>query len=176
MLFSDLARASIHSGLSGRPQTARLPLAPQAETDAQAGSELISPNPVLLMNNNSAPRLLRRRLAVAKEDCEALLRKQFGVRSLRVGMNERRKLYALRAVVFVPQETQRAAAAHVTHLVYFEPQDNMILTGPGAILNCRGLSKTGGRSLLDVIDETVPRGWRRLLRRGCCALACGAAK
>ena len=64
------------------------------------------------------------------------------------------------------QETQRAAAAHVTDLVYFEPQHNLILD----LVTVRNLElveslgKTSGRSLLDVIDETVTGMGARLLR------------
>ncbi len=64
------------------------------------------------------------------------------------------------------QETQRAAAAHVTDLVYFEPHDNLILDSV-TVRNLElveSLAKTSGRSLLDVIDETVTGMGARLLR------------
>ena len=64
------------------------------------------------------------------------------------------------------QETQRAAAAHVTDLVYFEPHDNLILDSV-TVRNLElveSLAKTSGRSLLDVIDESVTGMGARLLR------------
>jgi DNA mismatch repair protein MutS len=103
-----------------------------------------------------------------KDDCEALLRKQFGVLSLE-GYGIHRKPEALRAAgacLRYAQETQRAAAAHITDLVYFEPQDNLILDSV-TVRNLElveSLNKTSGRSLLDVIDETVTGMGARLLR------------
>ncbi len=160
----------IHSGLSGKPQTARLPLAPQAEPDSQAGSAVDQSQSSASINEQQFGATLTPvdDWLWQKEDCEALLRKQFGVRSLE-GFGIERKPEALRAAggcLRYAQETQRAAAAHVTDLVYFEPQDNLILDLVTVrnleLVEC--LSKTGGRSLLDVIDETVTGMGARLLR------------
>ena len=63
-------------------------------------------------------------------------------------------------------ETQRAAAAHVTDLVYFEAQDHLVLDGT-TVRNLELIESLGGasgRSLLDVIDETVTPMGGRLLR------------
>ncbi|HEY3026195.1 MAG TPA: DNA mismatch repair protein MutS [Pyrinomonadaceae bacterium] len=103
------------------------------------------------------------------EDCAALLIKQFGARSLD-GYGLKGKAEAIRAAgsaLRYAQETQRAAAAHVTDIVYFEPQDHLVLDK----VTARNLELTealggGGvsRSLLDVIDETVTGMGARLLR------------
>ena len=57
-------------------------------------------------------------------------------------------------------------AAHVTDLVYFEPQDHLVLDSV-TVRNLELVESLGGasgRSLLDVIDETVTGMGARLLR------------
>lgn len=170
LLFPTSLAPLIHSGLSGKPQTARLPLALQAQPDSQAGSAVDQSQSSASVNEQQFGATLTPvdDWLWQKEDCEALLRKQFGVRSLE-GFGIERKAEAIRAAggcLRYAQETQRAAAAHVTDLVYFEPQDNLILDLVTVrnleLVEC--LSKTGGRSLLDVIDETVTGMGARLLR------------
>lgn len=103
-----------------------------------------------------------------REDCEPLLLKHFGVKSL-AGYGLERKAEAIRAAgacLRYAQETQRAAAAHITDLVYFEPQDHLVLDQI-TVRNLElveSLGGTSGRSLLDVIDETVTGMGARLLR------------
>ena len=166
LLFPASLAPLIHSGLSGKPQTARLPL---AETGDSATADP-SQSPYAATNEQQFGATLTPLddWLWQKDDCAALLRKQFGVRSLE-GFGIERKPEALRAAggcLRYAQETQRAAAAHVTDLVYFEPQDNLILDLVTVrnleLVEC--LSKTGGRSLLDVIDETVTGMGARLLR------------
>ena len=63
------------------------------------------------------------------EDAAVLLIKQFGVRSLD-GYGLTKKTEAVRAggaCLRYAQETQRAAAAHISDIVYFEPQDHLVL-------------------------------------------------
>lgn len=102
------------------------------------------------------------------EDGAALLIKQFGVRSLD-GYGLTRKLEAIRAAgacLRYAQETQRAAAAHIADIVYFEPQDHLVLDHI-TVRNLelvQALGPGGARSLLDVIDETVTGMGGRLLR------------
>ena len=171
LLFPASLTPLIHSGLSGKPHTARLPLAetkPEATADSARVDQSQPPQTVLNEQQFGATLTPLDDWLWHKEDCEALLRKQFGVRSLE-GFGIERKPEALRAAggcLRYAQETQRAAAAHVTDLVYFEPQDNLILDLVTVrnleLVEC--LSKTGGRSLLDVIDETVTGMGARLLR------------
>lgn len=106
------------------------------------------------------------------EGCSSLLCEQFGVREL-AGYGLEGKSEAVRAAgvcLRYAQETQRAAAAHVTDIEYFEPQDYLILDG----VTVRNLELTEtqsaaaqagrSRSLFDVIDETVTGMGSRLLR------------
>jgi DNA mismatch repair protein MutS len=104
-----------------------------------------------------------------EESCAALLLEQFGARSL-AGYGLEGKFEAVRAAgacLRYAQETQRAAAAHVTDLTYFEPQDHLILDQ----VTVRNLELTEtqgaegrGRALFDVIDETMTGMGARLLR------------
>jgi DNA mismatch repair protein MutS len=101
------------------------------------------------------------------DDSAALLIKQFGVRSLD-GYGLTRKAEAIRAAgscLRYAQETQRAAAAHIADIVYFEPQDHLVLDQI-TVRNLELVEAMGGasRSLLDVIDETVTGMGARLLR------------
>lgn len=105
------------------------------------------------------------------EGCASLLCEQFGVREL-AGYGLEGKSEAVRAAgvcLRYAQETQRAAAAHITDIEYFEPQDYLILDG----VTVRNLELTEtqsaagavrSRSLFDVIDETVTGMGSRLLR------------
>jgi DNA mismatch repair protein MutS len=101
------------------------------------------------------------------KDCEALLVKQFNVRSLD-GYGLTKKAEAIRAAgacLRYAQDTQRAGAAHIADIVYFEPQDHLVLDYI-TIRNLELVQASGGasRSLLDVIDETVTGMGARLLR------------
>ncbi len=103
------------------------------------------------------------------QDCESLLIKQFGVRSLD-GYGLTGKSEAIRAAgscLRYAQETQRAGAAHISDIVYFEPQDHLVLDNI-TVRNLELVEALGGggasRSLLDVIDETVTGMGARLLR------------
>lgn len=172
LLFPASLAPVIHSGLSGKPQTARLPL--PTENNAGSATESNSANGSSAASNSLNDQQFGATLTPLddwqwqKDDCEILLRKQFGVRSLE-GYGMERKAEAMRAAgacLRYAQETQRAAAAHVTDLVYFEPHDNLILDSV-TVRNLElveSLAKTSGRSLLDVIDETVTGMGARLLR------------
>src|SRR2546421_941094 len=103
------------------------------------------------------------------QDCESLLIKQFGVRSLD-GYGLTGKSEAIRAAgscLRYAQETQRAGAAHISDIVYFQPQDHLVLDNI-TVRNLELVEALGGggasRSLLDVIDETVTGMGARLLR------------
>ncbi len=100
------------------------------------------------------------------ENCATQLCEQFGARSLE-GYGLDGKYEAVRAAgacLRYAQETQRAAAAHVTDITYFEPQDHLILDQ----VTVRNLELTDAASrshaLLAVIDETVNGMGARTLR------------
>ena len=101
------------------------------------------------------------------DECEALLLKQFNVRSLD-GYGLTKKTEAIRAAgacLRYAQDTQRAGAAHIVDIAYFEPQDHLVLDQI-TVRNLELVQASGGvsRSLLDVIDETVTGMGARLLR------------
>jgi len=103
-----------------------------------------------------------------KDDCATLLLDHFKVRTLD-GYGLNRKDEAIRAAgvcLRYARDTQRAAAEHVTDLVYFEPQDHLVLDSV-TVRNLElveSLAGGSGRSLLQVIDETVTGMGGRLLR------------
>ncbi|HEX7333781.1 MAG TPA: DNA mismatch repair protein MutS, partial [Pyrinomonadaceae bacterium] len=103
-----------------------------------------------------------------KDDCTTLLLDHFKVRTLD-GYGLSRKEEAIRAAgacLRYARDTQRAAAEHVTDLVYFEPQDHLVLDSV-TVRNLElveSLAGGSGRSLLQVIDETVTGMGARLLR------------
>ncbi len=106
-----------------------------------------------------------------KKDCAALLLNHFGARSLE-GYGIERKDEAVRAAgacLRYAQETQRAAADHITSLTYFEPQDHLVLDQVTVrnlelVESLAGVGGASGRTVLSVIDETVTSMGARLLR------------
>jgi len=103
-----------------------------------------------------------------KKDCTELLLNHFGVRSLE-GYGLEGKDEAVRAAgacLRYAQETQRAAADHITSLTYFQPQDHLVLDQI-TVRNLELVESLGGasgRTLLSIIDETVTSMGARLLR------------
>ncbi|MEP6923482.1 MAG: DNA mismatch repair protein MutS [Pyrinomonadaceae bacterium] len=100
--------------------------------------------------------------------CEALLKNHFGTKDL-AGFGLTDKTQATRAAgacLRYVQETQRASAAHIADLNYFEANDFMVLDA----VTLRNLelveSQTGDkrRSLLGVIDSTITSMGSRLLK------------
>ncbi len=103
-----------------------------------------------------------------KDDCFTFLLDHFKVKALD-GYGLARKDEAIRAAgacLRYARDTQRAAAEHVTDLIYFEPQDHLVLDSV-TVRNLElveSLAGGSGRSLLQVIDETVTGMGARLLR------------
>jgi DNA mismatch repair protein MutS len=173
LLFPASLAPVMKSAFTGKSQTERLPL--QVDGDRATSDPLITnkfeSTPVSL---NSTQRLLEAVLTPIDdwlwqaEDCASSLRQQFGVRSLE-GYNIQARNEAIRAAgacLRYAQETQRAGAAHITDLAYFEPQDHLVLDSI-TVRNLELVESLGGasgRSLLDVIDETVTGMGARLLR------------
>jgi DNA mismatch repair protein MutS len=159
LLFPASLGPLIKTGLSGKVQTAPLPLqsdgANQQETSANEYGFAATLTPLDDWKWQ-------------RDECEALLLDHFKVRILD-GYGLTRKDEAVRAAgacLRYAQETQRAAAEHVTDLVYFEPQDHLVLDNV-TVRNLElveSLAGGSGRSLLQVIDETVTGMGGRLLR------------
>ncbi|MCU1265073.1 MAG: mismatch repair protein MutS [Acidobacteria bacterium] len=172
LLFPSSLAPLMKSGLTGKPQTEPLPLKTEGEAAHTTESPLV--NKFESPSGSSNPRLFEAVLTSIDdwlwqtEECGAVLREQFGVRSLE-GYGIEGKSEAIRAAgacLRYAQETQRAAAAHVTDLIYFAPQDHLVLDSI-TVRNLElveSLGGTGGRSLLDIIDESVTGMGARLLR------------
>ncbi|HZB46062.1 MAG TPA: DNA mismatch repair protein MutS [Pyrinomonadaceae bacterium] len=103
------------------------------------------------------------------EACAAQLCEQFGSLTLE-GFGLAGKGEAVRAAgacLRYAQETQRAAAAHVTDISFFETHDHLVLDA----VTCRNLELVAtqggerrGHTLFDVLDATVTGMGARLLR------------
>ena len=158
LLFPNSLSPLIRSGLSGRTQTAPLPLSPNNETMAQQSTDGL-PQATLTPLEDWQWRI---------DECTALLKKQFGAASLD-GYGLAKKDEAIRAAgvcLRYTQETQRAAATHISDIIYFEPQDHLVLDNV-TVRNLELIESLGGstnRTLVDVIDETVTGMGGRLLR------------
>ena len=101
-------------------------------------------------------------------DARRSLTTQFGVRELTAyGIAERNQaVRAAGAALRYAQETQKAAAAHISEMSYFEPCDSMVLDA----VSLRNLEivearpENGGRALFNVLNDTVTSMGARLLR------------
>ncbi|HEX3282620.1 MAG TPA: DNA mismatch repair protein MutS [Pyrinomonadaceae bacterium] len=163
LLFPASLEPLIKAGLTGKAQTAPLPLSVSAGDDkgGQAARSSTMPQfPEITLTP------LEDWLWQAN-DCAQLLLDHFGVRTL-AGYGIEKKPEAVRAAgacLRYAQETQRAGANHITDLTYFEPQDHLVLDQ----VTVRNLELVealagGGRTLLAVIDQTVTGMGARLLR------------
>jgi DNA mismatch repair protein MutS len=155
LLFPASLGALIKSSLTGKVQTAPLPL----QTNAAHSKDEFGFDAALTPLED---------WQWQKDDCATLLLDHFKVRTLD-GYGLARKDEAIRAAgacLRYARDTQRAAAEHVTDLVYFEPQDHLVLDSV-TVRNLElveSLAGGSGRSLLQVIDETVTGMGGRLLR------------
>ncbi len=102
------------------------------------------------------------------DDCENLLKRQFGVADLE-GFGLNGKTEAIRSAgvcLRYAQETQRASAEHIADINYFESSDFMVLDA----LTLKNLeiveshNSKNKRTLFNVINETVTGMGARLLR------------
>ena len=159
LLFPASLAALIKTGLSGRTHTAPLPLQNDGSNHHESSTNEYGFAATLTSLED---------WKWQRDDCQSLLLDHFKVQFLD-GYGLTRKDEAIRAAgacLRYAQETQRAAAAHVTDLVYFEPQDHLVLDSV-TVRNLElveSLAGGGGRSLLQVIDETVTGMGARLLR------------
>ncbi|HJT28970.1 MAG TPA: DNA mismatch repair protein MutS [Pyrinomonadaceae bacterium] len=157
LLFPASLGALIKASLTGKVQTAPLPL--ENSNGASTGREEFGFDVALTPLDD---------WQWTKDDCFTLLLDHFKVKTLD-GYGLSRKDEAIRAAgacLRYARETQRAAAEHVTDLVYFEPQDHLVLDSV-TVRNLElveSLAGGSGRSLLQVIDETVTGMGARLLR------------
>jgi len=159
LLFPASLGALIKSSLSGKTQTAPLPLQDGAPAETEVSGVEYGFAATLTPLDD---------WQWSKDDCATFLLEHFKVRTLD-GYGLSRKDEAIRAAgacLRYARDTQRAAAGHVTDLVYFEPQDHLVLDSV-TVRNLElveSLAGGSGRSLLQVIDETVTGMGARLLR------------
>ena len=164
LLFPASLAALVKSGLTGKIQTSPLPLKEESPIEKQFESNVISANEYGISSTLTPLEDWQWQ----KEDCQTRLLEHFKVRTLD-GFGLTKKDEAIRAAgvcLRYAQETQRAAANHVTDIVYFEPQDHLVLDNV-TIRNLElveSLAGGSGRSLLQVIDQTVTGMGGRLLR------------
>lgn len=171
LLFPASLTPLVRAGFSSRPHTAHLPLNSNATTGPEVDQDVGTS-----LGANETPNVLSGATLTPLddwlwqvEDCASLLIKQFKVRSLD-GYGLTGKSEAIRAAgacLRYAQETQRVAAAHIADIVYFEPQDHLVidnitLRNLELVETLRGTGTA--RSLLDVLDETVTSMGARLLR------------
>ena len=163
LLFPVSLGPLIKAGLTGKAQTAPLPLSVSSAEESQ----------IRAPRSSNLPQFPEITLTPIEDwlwqasDCAQLLMNHFGVRSL-AGYGVEKKSEAVRAAgacLRYAQETQRAGANHITGLTYFEPQDHLVLDQ----VTVRNLELVealagGGRTLLSVIDQTVTGMGARLLR------------
>jgi DNA mismatch repair protein MutS len=103
------------------------------------------------------------------EHAESLLRNQLGVASLDgFGLSEKAfAISAAGAAVHYVNETQRSQASHLSEISYFEQSDFLLLDAP-TVQNLElvtSASGQSGRSLLNILDETMTGMGARLLRQ-----------
>jgi DNA mismatch repair protein MutS len=165
LLFPASLGPLVRAGFANTPHTAPLPLRAPANTASdQTNSDIVTPDIYAGATLTSSDDWLWQ-----GDDSAALLTRQFGARSLD-GYGLSGKTEAIRAAgscLRYAQETQRAGAAHISDIVYFEPQDHLVLDHI-TVRNLELIEALGSagvaRSLLDVVDETVTGMGARLLR------------
>ena len=166
LLFPASLSPLVRAAFGATPKTGALPLSEAALNSSEAVAQA-NAQPATL-NALSATLTPLDDWLWQKDDATNLLIKQFEVRSLDgYGLTGKREaIIAAGACLRYAQETQRAAAAHVRDIVYFEPQDHLVLDNI-TVRNLELVEAMGGggsHSLLDVIDQTVTGMGARLLR------------
>ena len=160
LLFPASLAPLVRAGFRATPHTEPLPLPPADDSQRQnitpdvfGGATLTAVDDWLWQS----------------EDAEALLVRHFAVQSLDgFGLSGRTAaIVAAGSCLRYAIETQRGSAAHINDLIYFEPQDHLVLDQ----ITVRNLelikplgSEGSARSLLDVVDETETGMGARLLR------------
>jgi DNA mismatch repair protein MutS len=171
LLFPASLAPLVRAGFASTPRTAPLPLKAEASEAAEAPSRSTGQFPTVTSPDifGGATLTPLDDWLWQSDDSAALLIKQFGVHSLD-GFGLTAKKEAIRSAgscLRYAQETQRAGAAHISDIVYFEPQDHLVLDSI-TVRNLELIESLGGagvtRSLLDVIDETVTGMGARLFR------------
>src|SRR5262245_40264714 len=160
VLFPISLEPLIRAGIGATPHTEPLPLSEADQPRSAAGSQpdgfygaALTPLDDWQWQFDTA---------------QTQLMTQFGARSLDgYGLTGKKEaIMASGACLRYAQDTQRAGAAHISDIVYFEPQDHLVLDST-TVRNLELIEALGGggasRSLLEVIDQTVTGMGGRLL-------------
>ena len=170
LLFPRSLSPLVKDAYAGAARTAPLPLdtATDAE-DVDAPVARISPAEHAATSGDGLPLTPLEDWLWEPTSCASLLLEQFGARTLE-GYGLAGKVAAVSAAgacLRYARETQRAAAAHVTDIDFFETHDHLVVDS----VTCRNLELVEsqgpsgrGASLLAVIDATVTGMGARLLR------------
>jgi DNA mismatch repair protein MutS len=169
LLFPESLALLVNDSYAGAgPHTAPLPLAPRAQEERA---------PLARITPAAHSERADSQFALTPLDdwlwdplsCATLLLEQFGVRTLEgFGLGGKTEaVSAAGACLRYARETQRAAAAHVTDISFFETHDHLVLDA----VTCRNLELTEsqggagrGATLFGVLDATVTGMGARLLR------------
>jgi DNA mismatch repair protein MutS len=169
LLFPAALAPLVRAGFNVAPRTKPLPLSEETSSSTSQISDRESATSSFIFGTSRMALTPLDDWLWQADDAESLLLKHFRVRSLDgFGLTGKTEaIIAAGACLRYAQETQRASAAHVTDIAYFEPQDHLVLDN----ITVRNLelieglgSGNASRSLLDVIDETVTGMGARLLR------------
>lgn len=174
ILFPASLAPLIKSSLDRIQHTAPLPLQHDQETAAQSRTLSDARRDGTNLSKKNADGLGSATLTPMddwqwqNESCAAALLEQFGAATLEgFGLEGKREaVRAAGACLRYAQETQRAAALHITDIEYFEALNHLVLDS----VTVRNLELTEaqdgtrGHALLDVIDETTTGMGARLLR------------
>ncbi|HEX8650311.1 MAG TPA: DNA mismatch repair protein MutS [Pyrinomonadaceae bacterium] len=167
LLFPASLTLLVHETFKGQAHTVPLPLTGAREGAHNSTAARTSP-PAMHANVSLTLTSLDDWLWQA-ESCSSMLREQFNVRELSgYGLDGRTEaVRAAGACLHYARETQRAQAAHISDITYFETQDHLVLDAV-TIRNLELTESQGGanrtRSLLSVIDSSVTGMGSRALR------------
>jgi DNA mismatch repair protein MutS len=170
LLFPRSLSPLTKEAYTGSAHTAPLPLTAEPEEDEpDTLVARITPAEYAATRSDGLPLTPLEDWLWEPTSCASLLLEQFGARTLE-GYGLSGKIAAVSAAgacLRYARETQRAAAAHVTDISFFETHDHLVVDS----ITCRNLelveSQGGagrGASLLAVLDATVTGMGARLLR------------
>ncbi|HEX6182513.1 MAG TPA: DNA mismatch repair protein MutS [Pyrinomonadaceae bacterium] len=170
LLFPRSLSPLVRDAYAGSAHTAPLPLgAEPQEDDPEAPVARITPAEHDATRSDGLPLTPLEDWLWEPTSCASLLLEQFGARTLE-GYGLAGKVAAVSAAgacIRYARETQRAAAAHVTDISFFETHDHLVIDS----VTCRNLELVEsqgpsgrGASLLAVLDATVTGMGARLLR------------
>jgi len=170
ILFPEYLRKVVENGFSGVSSAPTLIGEDPVRTgSALSSSDRVDSEQIMSANNLIATLTPLEDSNFLLEDCANLLKHQLNVKELDgFGLQKRDEaVRAAGACLRYAQNTQRASAAHISGIQYFEANDFMVLDGV-TLKNLEivesNRADSAKRSLLGVVDATVTSMGGRLLR------------